>query len=160
METDVRKDWFMQQHFDTDELQKIYDWEQKSGKVGDVISIPEGYVLRHIEDKEGNIDLCFMKEEHELRRWTERLAYKTSDGKTAQQFEDENGIKDEPFIVGKEVYREKATSITLYADKRKFNIVSGDYALVAKRTASNAYEILMLNGEEYNKYLEEERQKK
>ena len=33
-------------------------------------------------------------------------------------------------------------------------VVSGDYALVAVRTASNAYSIHMLTGEEYAKYLE------
>ena len=34
-------------------------------------------------------------------------------------------------------------------------IVSGDYALVAVRTASNAYSIHMLTGKEYTEYLED-----
>lgn len=155
MERDVRKEWFMQQHYNTEELQQIYEWEQKSGTVGDVVPVEGGFCLHNISDTERKISLCFMKEEHELRRWTERLGYKTSDGKTAQQFEDENGIKDEPVVYGKEIYRERATSINWFEDKKKFEIVSGDYAIVTKRTASNSYEILMLTSEEYAKHLEE-----
>ncbi len=157
MMEDVRKDWFMNQHFSKEQLQEIYDWEQISGKVADIIPTAEGFNLHHIEDKERKIDLCFMKEEYMLRRWAERLGYKTSDGKTAKQFEEEHEIKDEPLVVGKEIYREKATSISFFEGKRKFNIVSGDYALVAKRTASNSYEILLLTHDEYNKWLESEK---
>jgi len=149
---DCRKDWFMQQHFSAEQLQQIYDWGQKSGKIADVVPIDEGFSLHHIEDTERKIGLCFMKEEHMLRRWAERLAYKMSDGKTWKQFEEEHGIKDE-IIIGNEVWRENKTSLTKYGDK-KISIVSGDYALVAKRTASNAYEILLLDRKEYNEYLQ------
>ena len=99
METDVRKDWFMNQHFNEAQLQQIYEWEQKSEKVADVIPTEGGFNLHHIEDAERKIDLCFMKDEYMLRRWAERLGYKISDGKTAKQFENENGIKDEPIVV-------------------------------------------------------------
>lgn len=103
---DCRKDWFMQQHFSPEELQQIYDWEQESGKIAKVINDAEiGFAAHHILDVENKIDLCRMKEEYMLRRWVERLGYKTKDGKTAKQFEEENGIKDEPRIEGKEIFR-------------------------------------------------------
>jgi hypothetical protein len=159
METDVKKDWFMQQHFNSEELQQIYEWEQKSGKVGDIIPGGPGFCLYNIADTERKIILCSMQEEYMLRRWTERLGYKTSDGKTAQQFEDEHGIKDAPIVAGKEVYEEDHFFLTKYGEN-KFKVLSSKYSLVAKRTASNAYEILLLNSEEYAKHLEEERNKK
>lgn len=154
MERDIREDWFMNQHFNKKQLQQIYDWEQKSGKVADIIPTEGGFNLHHIEDNKHNIDLCFMKEEYMLRRWAERLGYKIGDGKTSKQFEKEKGIKDEDIEFGKEIYRNKATSIDFYKRGRKFRIVSGDYSLVAKRTASNSYEILLLTAGEYNKWLE------
>lgn len=150
MEEDVRKDWFMNQHFTKEQL---YGWEKISGKVAEVVKTPEGFFLHHIEDLEKKIDLCFMKEEYMLRRWTERLGYKTKDGKTSKQFEEENGIKDPPVIVGEEIFRKDRTSISKFGDK-KFTIVSGDYAIVANRTASNSYEILLLDNKEYVEYLE------
>ena len=60
METDVRKDWFMNQHFNEAQLQQIYEWEQKSEKVADVIPTEGGFNLHHIEDAERKIDLCFI----------------------------------------------------------------------------------------------------
>lgn len=150
---DVRKDWFMNQHFDEGQLQQIFDWEQKSGKVAKVVPTQDGFILVHIEDTGHKIDLCFQKEEYELRRWAERLGYKTSDGKTAKQFEEENGIKDEPIEYGKEVYREGNTSLTFYAGKKEYSLVSGGFGLAAKRTASNAFTIRLLNSAEYADYL-------
>ena len=152
---DVRKDWFMNQHFSEKQLQQIYEWEEKSGKIVNVVPTEEGFTIYHIEDREKSIDLCFMKEEYMLRRWVERLGYKTSDRKTSQQFEDEHGIKDPKPIPSKEIFRVDATSIAL-SENNKFFIVSGDYALVAKRTSSNAYTISMLTREEYAEHLKNE----
>jgi hypothetical protein len=155
---DVRQDWFMQQHFSEVDLQQIYEWEQISGKVAEVVPIDNGFNLHHIEDKERKIDLCFMQEEYMLRRWAERLGYTMSDGKTSKQFDEENGKQDPPYVPGEEVFRKGRTTLTLFGE-RKMHIVSGDYALVAKRTASNAYEILLLDGKEYTEYLEEQKVK-
>jgi len=77
----------MQQHFSSEELQQLYDWEQLSGKVANIKKVDGGFIMYHVEDKEHKIDMCFMEEEYMLRRWIERMAYKTSDGKTAEQFE-------------------------------------------------------------------------
>lgn len=149
---DVREEWFMQQHFSKEELQQLFEWERKSGRVTEVkASVKEGFSLYHIEDVEGKIELCYMKEEYMLRRWAERLGYKMKDRKTSLQFEEEHGIKDLPIEIGEEVFREGRTTVTKY--KNKFHIVSGDFGLVTKRTASNAIEILLLNSEEYNEYL-------
>jgi len=52
-----------------------------------------------------------------------------------------------------EKFRKDRTSVSLQG--KKLVIVSGEYGLLAKRTASNAYDILLLNREEYNKYLED-----
>lgn len=155
MGTDVRQDWFMNQHFSKEELEKIYAWEQSSGKIACIVSTEEGFKLFHINDTNHEIDLCVMKEEYMLRRWSERLGYTTNDGKTAKQFEEENGIKDAPVVVGEEIYREELTSISFFKDTKKFQIVSGDYAVVANRTASNSYEILLLTSEQYAEYLKQ-----
>ncbi len=157
--TDIREDWFMNQHFSKTELQKIYEWEQKSGKVADVVAVVGGFDLYHSEDKRKKILLGFQKQEYMLRRWAERLGYKISDGKTSKQFEVENGIKDQPASIGKEVFSNKALSIEYFEEERKFKIVSGDFALVTKRTASNAFEIQLLTSVEYNKWLESAKQK-
>ena len=154
---DCRKDWFMQQHFSPEELQQIYDWEQESGKIAKVIKDTDGFVAYHILDGENKIYLCRMKEEYMLRRWLDRLSYNANDGKTVKQFEEETGIKEEPVIKGKEIFRTPLpndnTSITQYGE-REFKIVSGDYAIVTKRTASNAFKILLLDSKEYNEYLQ------
>lgn len=157
-ETDVRKDWFMNQHFSKEQLQQIYDWEQKSGKVADVIQVEGGFSLHHIEDSEKKISLCGMDEEYMLRRWAERLGYKISDGKTSDEYEKENGIADPEIIRGEEIFRIGSTSITSFFKGRKFQINSGDYGLVANRTASNAYEILLLDRKDYNEYLQNKKQ--
>lgn len=156
---DIRKDWFMNQHFTKEQLQQLYDWEQLSGKIVDIISHEgeQGFTLHHIEDVERGIDLCFMKEEYMLRRWAERLGYKTRDGKTAKQFEEEHGIKDEPIIAGKEVWAEDGIFVTQFGEKR-LQVLSNKYAIVAKRTASNSYEILLLDSKEYSEYLEKNNQ--
>lgn len=154
MDTDVRKDWFMQQHFDSDQLQQIYNWDQDAGRIAESVKTTEGFVLYHIQDAERKIGLCFMKEEYMVRRWADRLGYKMSDGKTSNEFDKENDLEDPPYIATTELWREDLTSLSRRGDEKKLSIISGDYALVAKRTASNAYEILLMDKNEYAKYLE------
>lgn len=165
---DIREDWFMNKHFSKDELEEIYQWEQEAGKVAKIITkdnFPdllndEYFALVHINDLSNRIILCSMKEEYMLRRWAERLGYTINDGKTAKQFEEENGIKDEPINVGKEIFRGEGsierTSITQFGE-RKFTIVSGDFAVIAKRTASNSIQIELLDSHQYAIYLEQQK---
>lgn len=146
----------MQQHFNKEQLQQIYEWEQKSGKVANIVAVQSGFTLHHIEDTEHEIVLCFMEEEYMLRRWTERLGYVTSDGKTSKQYDEEHGKTDPPSLPRTEIYRNHNHAGSTTIDKigdRKFAIVSGEYALVANRTASNSYEILLLDDVEYAEYL-------
>ena len=51
-----------------------------------------------------------------------------------------------------EKLRQDRTSVALVND-RTLRIVSGDYGLVAERTASNAYDIKLLDGDQYNEHL-------
>jgi len=155
MTDDIRKSWFMQQHFTTEELESIYQWEQVSGKTAVVIPT-DGYSAYHVADTSKSICLCTMAEEYMLRRWIERLGYKTWDGMTAKEFEEAHGIITPPVIQGTEVFRKGKTSITQYGDTR-FSIVSGDYSIIAKRTAANAYDIMLVTREEYGKWLEEQK---
>ena len=83
-EDDIRQSWFMNQHFSPEELEQIYQCDQKYGKVCKVVPNDIGFNLFHIEDTEQKIDLVFMKEEEQVRRWGERMGYSFEDGKTSQ----------------------------------------------------------------------------
>ena len=81
--SDVRNDWFMQQNFTKEELEKLYQWETKSQKVCVIAgNEDDGFNAFHIEDAEHLIDLCYMKKREMLLRWISRLGYVTNDGET------------------------------------------------------------------------------
>lgn len=153
---DVRKDWFMQQHFSPEELQKLFDWEFRYGKVGVVVSEKLGYSLYNCADIDHELCLCFMAEEYMLRRWADRLGYKMIDGKTSEQFEREKGIADPPLKTGTLIFKIGRLSITDFVTH--IDIISGDGALVAERTASNAYTLRQLNNKEMTNTLKQKKE--
>ena len=75
---DVRKSWFMQQHFSPEELQRLYEWEILGGKIAKIVNDADGWKAFHKLDDNNEIDMCRMDDEEMLRRWINRLGYTVS----------------------------------------------------------------------------------
>lgn len=146
------KSWFMKENFTDEELTLLQSWIDKSGSVAEVHLNDGRFQLHHIEDEHKMLVLCIMDEEYMLRRWAERLGLTMKDGITSKEYDKLHG-KEEVYVPSIELWREGRTSISRKEGESKLTIVSGDYRIVTKRTASNAYEILFLTNEEYEEQL-------
>ncbi len=150
---EIINSWFIKEHLNEAELVLLQSWLDKSGSIVDVFPSNNRFQLHHIEDKAKVLILCVMDEEYMARRWAERLGFTMRDGVTSKEYDAKHG-KTDVYVPSVELWREGRTSLSRKEGENKLTIVSGDYCLVTKRTASNAFEILLLNGKEYREYLQ------
>ena len=71
-------DWFLNQHFSKDELEKLWNWKQKSNLV---IPIKKDgkWIAYHTEDTEMEIDLVEMPTKKDCENWIKRLGFEVEE---------------------------------------------------------------------------------
>lgn len=73
---DCRKSWFMQQWYTPEQLQQLYEWEQKSGRKAFITQEGEdNWCAWHIEDVDKTIDLVSQKTRKDVEAWMTRKQY-------------------------------------------------------------------------------------
>ena len=72
---DIREDWFYNQHYSKEELEKLWGWIQKSGNKVEVKKHNGLWSGFHIEDYDMEIDLAGQKTEEDCVNWMARLGF-------------------------------------------------------------------------------------
>jgi hypothetical protein len=73
--TDFREDWFMNQWYSKEELERLWNWSQKSGFFVQVILHNDKWSGFHIEDENLEIDLAGQPTEEDCTNWMTRLGF-------------------------------------------------------------------------------------
>lgn len=73
--TDFRQDWFMNQWYSKEELEKLWIWCQKSGFNVHVECINEKWSGFHIEDCDMEIGLAAQPTEEDCINWMGRMGF-------------------------------------------------------------------------------------
>ena len=72
---DIREDWFFNQWFSKEELEKLWQWIQKSGNNVNVREFKGKWTGFHIEDKDSEIDLVAMPTKKDCENWMKRMGF-------------------------------------------------------------------------------------
>lgn len=74
--TDVRKEWFYQQHFSTEELEQLHQWNGEQGMKA-IVAMNDGgnYGGYHIADKGRTIMLVAYADKGMCETWIRRLGF-------------------------------------------------------------------------------------
>jgi hypothetical protein len=67
-------DWFLNQHFSKEELEKMWNWKQisNSAKAVEVDGVWIGF---HVEDTNHEVDLVEMTTQNQCENWLSRLGF-------------------------------------------------------------------------------------
>ena len=72
---DFREDWFMKQWYSEEELNKLWDWCQKSGFNVYIKCCDERWSAFHIEDYDMEIGLAGQRTEEDCVNWMGRMGF-------------------------------------------------------------------------------------
>ena len=71
----IKDEWFMQQHYSTEELKKLQGWIDQSGNNVEVKEVDGKWSGFHILDKEMKIDLAGQSTKEDCCNWMKRLGF-------------------------------------------------------------------------------------
>jgi len=72
---DFREDWFMNQWYSKEELERLWNWSQSSGFKVNVKLHNDKWSGFHIEDYDMEIDLAGQNAEEDCINWMSRLGF-------------------------------------------------------------------------------------
>lgn len=74
---DFREEWFMNQWFSKEELEKLWSWSLESNKIR-AKEVDGKYLGYHVLDKDFEIDLVSMPTEKDCQNWIKRLGFEVA----------------------------------------------------------------------------------
>jgi len=72
---DFRNEWFFNEWFSKEELEKLWNWTLEGGGKIKVKEVDGKYVGYHVMDKDFEIDLVSMPTEKDCQNWIKRLGF-------------------------------------------------------------------------------------